>query len=533
MCQKSPASATAAMIAHDRTAALPAEKLERILDSLQDLVFLIDEHHRIRYINQCSLDRLQLNRQDVIDKPCYTLMHGTDQPPDFCPQIQTCKDLKPHSTELPVERFAACFQVTTTPLVDENNDYEATIHIARDTTDQRRYEAALEQACKAAEAANRAKSEFLANMSHEIRTPLNGVVGMSQLLRFTELSPEQQDYLESIDISAESLLQLISDILDLSKIEVGKQELDNSAFSPSKALDEVILTQKSQLFSKRLELKIETCDLPATVCGDQLRFKQILLNLLSNAIKFTENGAITISTRLVEQNCTQSIIQVRVSDTGIGMSAETMRAIFKPFQQADTGIAQRFGGTGLGLAICRRLTELMGGSIEVTSTLGAGSCFTLTLPFAATDSQQNSAAEIHPCSALPKPERRLTILVAEDNNTNRLILEKILLKLGHAPLMAADGKQAVERWRKGGIDVILMDIQMPVLNGLDALQTIRQEEQATGNRLPIIALTANALKGTSEKLLHVGFDGYLSKPVQIRMLAEMLLQVTESPTAAE
>lgn len=509
---------------HDKT--MPRfshDKWERTFDAISDLVLIIDAEYRILYVNQTTLDRLGLSKHDILGTPCYTCMHGTDTPPDFCPQTNTIKNNCPHMVEVLLERLGRTFQIATTPIFDDNGNYEATLHMAHDITERKRYEQALKQARIVADTANRAKSEFLSNMSHEIRTPLNGVIGMAQLLRFTQLTQEQEEYLNSIDISAENLLQLITDILDLSKIEVGKIELDAVDFSLSKAIEDVVLTQKSAIAQKHLHLQIELKNLPEQVCGDQLRFKQILINLLGNAIKFTESGTISISAQVLTQDNAQVVIGCVVRDTGIGMSAETMQMIFTPFQQADTSITRRFGGTGLGLTICRKLTDLMGGTIRVESVLGRGSSFYLELPFTITTSVPECLDLI--AYDLPKPVRPFTVLIAEDNSINQCTIEKIIQKLGYQTRCVANGKEAVEQWQRGDVDIILMDIQMPVISGLDALKMIREEEKFRRIHTPIIALTANALKGTAEKLVRAGFDGYLSKPVQVHILAKKLIQV--------
>ncbi len=395
----------------------------------------------------------------------------------------------------------------------------------QDITDTELLMEELEMARAAAESANRAKSEFLANMSHEIRTPMNGVVDMTQLLRFTELTPEQEEYLDSIEISADNLLSLINDILDLSKIESGKVELEYADFSVRKAIQDIAIIQKSLLFEKRLELKqLFAPDLPEVVNGDQLRVKQILVNLLGNAIKFTEQGGITIAVSVMEREPTRVIIRITVSDTGIGITQEAMQKIFEPFVQADSSTTRRFGGTGLGLPICRKLAELMGGAVTVESVPGKGSSFHLDLPFGIRTTALPDTAPLP--AALNKPERRLTVLVAEDNQLNRHTAEMMLQKAGHQTVCASNGQEALERWRTGGIDLILMDIHMPVMNGMQALEQIRKGEEAASTHTPVIALTADALKGSEEKLLKAGFDGYLTKPVKIRDLMDELVRVT-------
>ena len=384
-------------------------------------------------------------------------------------------------------------------------------------------EADLARAKSAAEAASTAKSQFLSNMSHEIRTPMSGVLGMTELLRFTKLTEEQQEYLDDIKTSADNLLSIINDILDLSKIEAGKIELEAADFSLQQSIRDIAALQMPKIVEKHLQADIQISpDIPEIVCGDQLRVKQILLNLLSNAVKFTAHGQISIQVSLLESRNEHFLIQISVNDTGVGIAAEALDRIFEPFTQADASTSRRFGGTGLGLAICRQLAELMGGRIRVESEEGKGSQFHLELPFKR-PAEPSPPPPVHQRSVLPVPgQKPLTILVAEDNPLNQRTATLLLQKAGHHSLCAENGQQVLEIWRKDAIDLILMDLHMPCMSGVEALQKIRAEEKTIGGHTPIVALTADALKGTREALLQQGFDAFLAKPFRLEELLETL-----------
>ncbi len=413
------------------------------------------------------------------------------------------------------------------------NEVECLLNITRDVTERKQYQEQLEQARRAADAANHAKSEFLANMSHEIRTPMNGIVGMLQLLGFGELSEEQRDYLNCAQACTANLLSLINDILDLSKVEAGKLELEYTDFSLRRSIQELVTTQIAQVHKKHLGLVTQLDDtIPDILYGDQLRLKQILLNLLSNAIKFTEQGSIQISAVMTECSATSLTLCLSVRDSGIGMAPEALERIFAPFEQADNSITRKYGGTGLGLSICRRLAELMGGRIWAESTPGQGSCFFLELPFMLrTKALQADPGFSATGTALPQATRSLRLLVAEDNRFNADTLKAMLTKLGHRAELVENGSQLLEAWRQGGFDAILMDIAMPVMGGVEAAGVIRGQERESGAHLPIIAVTAHALRGDRDTFLQNGFDGYLAKPVLLAQLSAELERLCGSGCA--
>ena len=396
-------------------------------------------------------------------------------------------------------------------------------------TERSRVNAELRFAIDKDEEASRLKGEFLANMSHEIRTPMNGILGFTQLCLSTELTEDQRDYLDTVERSAESLMQLLNDILDVSKIEAGKMELDRAPFSMRDCVEGSTRTMFAAAQQKGLELAWEVDpQIPDNLVGDDTRIRQVLLNLIGNAIKFTDRGSVRVGVTIQPAPDSSLVAHFSVRDTGPGIPDDKRKIIFEPFRQADGSTTRRYGGSGLGLAISSGLVDIMGGRIWVASELGRGSTFHFTAPFTlgATAMPQRMATPANSIECAP-----LSILVAEDNVVSQRLVTALLRERGHAVTLAGNGAEVIDLVEQRAFDLILMDIQMPEMDGLQATAEIRLREGRRGKHIPIVAMTAHAMAGDRERCLDAGMDGYIAKPIHPSELMALITGMSAQKTA--
>jgi PAS domain S-box-containing protein len=506
-----------------------AMEFRTLFNSANDAIFIVDLEGRILELNEVACQQLGYSRAELANKTideiepleCRALLpmrraQELERGQSLFETVHVRKD----GSELPVEISARLFDYRHAPAI---------LSVARDISERKkaeaqalRHAAELERAKTEAENANRVKSEFLANMSHEIRTPMNGILGVSGLLLDTPLTPDQREYSEMIRKSADALLAIVNDVLDLSKIEAGKIEIEPVRFDILACLAETGELLAPQARAKKLEYIFEKQVEHRWVCGDAGRLRQIVLNLLSNAIKFTERGRVTLRISSSESPGGQAVFSISVTDTGIGIRATDLPLLFNNFTQVDSSLSKQHEGTGLGLAISRRLAELMGGTLTVASELGKGATFELmlVLPLAAEADTVNPSPAFNAAQLAAKCRR---VLIAEDNVVNQKIGVRFLEKCGCRVDLAANGREAVEMAQRFPYDLIFMDCRMPEMNGYAATRAIRAQ-QSQGARVPIVALTAHAISGTREECLAAGMDDYITKPASLSSMQQMLLK---------
>jgi PAS domain S-box-containing protein len=494
--------------------------LNDLLSAIPAPLYVLDEEHTLIIVNDSFCQLMGLTRAELLGRGAEDVLA-----PGLAGRLRSDHDAAFASSHpLTVEEYltdasgrSGWFLVHRAAR-QVHDGGRVMVGVITDIGPQKALERRLVSAHEAAVSASRAKSQFLANMSHEIRTPLNGVLGTLTLALHTALDPLQREYLDVAHSSAESLLTLLNNILDLSKIEAGHVQLEDLVFTPRDVVDELVKLYQPLSQQKGLALRLEASpSLPAAVRGDPLRLRQVLGNLIGNALKFTPSGGVT-----VRAAGTADSLQFEVEDTGVGIAPDMHERIFAPFAQEDASVSRRYGGTGLGLTICRELAELMGGSIRVDSAPRHGSVFTVTLPLRAVTLPPPPPAEA-PARAAPQP---LAVLVVDDNAVNRLVATRMLQKLGHTVEAASGGREAVLAVSRAAFDVVLMDVQMPEFDGLEATQAIREGERARGEPpRPIVALTAHAMSGDADRCRAAGMDYYLTKPLSLGALVDLLDQV--------
>ncbi|QIE43066.1 response regulator (plasmid) [Rhodobacteraceae bacterium SC52] len=525
-----------------RAQQLETRKLALVAQHANDSILITSPDWRVVWVNKAFSQQTGYSLSTISGRKPSEFLHGPRTNPDAVARIDLAtREGRAHRDE--IINYTATgremwVEVNLVPIVNADNKVEMIISIEREITAAKTYARELAKAKQAAELAAQAKSDFLATMSHEIRTPMNGVIGMAELLCEAELDSQSQLYAETIRSSAEALLSILNDILDLSKLEAGKLDIVPIRFDPATAIADVVRLFQTEAMSKGLELRFEKGnDLPKMVMGDAGRLRQILLNLIGNAVKFTSNGDIRVQAEC-EETDRGYVLTIAVADSGIGIDAKMLEHVFDRFTQAETTTTRRFGGSGLGLTISKKLAKLMGGDIFATSIPEEGSIFTVSvhLGYAADADPETpttsleSAPDVTTINEDIAPPRELRVLVADDNAINRMLLEKVLGSVHLTTLFAEDGQEALDMTLAHTPDVVFMDMSMPRMDGLEATRAIRLQhiEQPV-----IIALTANAFDTDREKCSEAGMDGFLSKPVRRPQLLEQLSAVARARNLAE
>jgi len=492
-----------------------------IFENMKDIILVLDTQKRIVDLNPAALSAIGMKSWKIIGKPFTEVLSKWSN------IIEKFEDTLETNEKIVINRvdIKKYFDLRISPIYNSKGKLTGRLIVLRDITDLEEAMEALESSREIAEAASKAKSQFLATMSHEIRTPMNAIIGMSDLLGSTELIQEQREYLEMIQLSADSLLSIINDILDFSKIEAGKLDLEMIDFGIKSLIDDIVKALSVQAMKKYLKLIYHFEDgIPDILIGDPVRLKQIVINLIGNSLKFTSEGTVEVKIEKSMQEDNLISLKFSVMDTGIGIPENKIENLFQLFSQLDNTTTRKFGGTGLGLSIVKSLVELMGGTIEVKSKLGIGSNFSFTMPFQISNCI-NLSVKQESASSSESIEKNVSILLAEDNKVNQMLMIKMLEKKGWQIEVADNGRIALEKLAiNNSYNLVLMDIQMPEMDGFEAASSIRETESVTGMHIPIIALTANAMKGDKEKCIEAGMDDYLSKPIKSTNLYEMVMK---------
>ncbi len=498
------------------------KRLRLITDNMLDLITQVDQNGTVIYATPSHKTILGYFPEELIGQPLMDYVFIEDKlqaTEQFKRRLATGENFM---TEMRIcKKDGTLLWVEATGNVVMDDQYGTSIlYVSRDTTVRKQAEYESMRAKEEAIEANRSKSQFLANMSHEIRTPLNGIIGMTNLTIMSDINDEQRENLVLVKNSAITLLNIINDILDFSKLEAGKVAIEKIRFNLPDVVQRVVKPLKIQAMEKNIDLDVFIEEnVPEHVHGDPVRISQILSNLVSNAIKFTKIGGVLVSAKVNRTSGDQVLIDFSVRDSGIGISEEDLERIFISFSQADGSITRKYGGTGLGLSISKMLVGLMGGELFVNSKLEEGSEFHFSIPFKIAQTVMSITGQEEDIEYVPEAPYSLKVLVCEDEKINQKLFKRLLLKQGHTVELAENGIQAIEKLKVMAFDLILMDIQMPIMDGLSALSVIRNELKSD---VPVIAITAYALKGDREKFMAAGMDEYISKPINIREFYEKI-----------
>lgn len=501
------------------------ERFRFLAETVPNLFWMADKDGQITFFSRKWADYSGMSIEECLRTP--TLLHPDDWESMMELWQESLRNYDSFEAEYRIRRHDGEYRwhlARAMPFFDESGGPVNWFGSATDIHDQKLKAQELVQLTireNSARESSRLKSEFLATMSHEVRTPINGVIGMTTLLLDTKLSPEQQEYADAIRRSGDALLTVINDILDFSKIEAGKLEFEEINFPLRSTVEDAWLALKHSAMKKGLRFEFRMAsDLPDYLRGDPGRLRQILSNLLSNAVKFTKSGSVILSGRLERVGPENVCVRFEVQDSGIGISPEEIRRLFQPFSQADSSTTRRFGGTGLGLSICHHLVKRMHGEIGVSSEVGEGSTFWFTVSLG--HASQRTVRESVGSGLEPVPsEKRRRILVVEDVQINQVIAVSMIEKIGHLAHAVANGREAISALHESRYDLVLMDCQMPVMDGYDATVEIRKSKSLRNQNIPIIAMTADAMKGTRERCLESGMDDYVAKPVMPHTLAKL------------
>lgn len=493
---------------------------ETIIETMDDLIIVLDMKNRITDINRSARELLAKNNEELIGRQISELFDMIPSGEKF--QGEIVINLDDHK---------AFFDLKTSPIFNKNNAVIGSFIVLSNITKLYETMDKLEKSKVLAESANKAKSEFLATMSHEIRTPINGIIGMAELMETAALNDQERENLKALQYSADSLLSLINGILDFSKIEAGKMVIDAGSFDIRELTSSIVKSLGYNINSKPIQL-VYAIDpsVPTLLWGDYWKLRQVLTNLISNSYKFTEAGEIKLSIKCLKNSGNEAQLEFIVSDTGIGIPENQLYSLFQVFHQLDNSITRKYGGTGLGLSIVKSLVELMGGSIHVESIVGIGSSFSFELPFKV-PAQEAAVEEIVAASSV-SVDIPLKVLIAEDSKVNQMLITQLLKKKNWESDIAQDGKEVLAKLEIQAYDIILMDIQMPEIDGYQAAQIIRENEKHTNTHTPIIALTANATVEDRERCFACGMDDFLSKPIKSEMLYACIEKHTNTPDHA-